>query len=78
MHFDEKDESTMAEKASYIPGTASWVDLMTPDLEGAKKFYAGLFDWSYDDGGPQMGHYTRCMMRNKMVAGVMADRKSVV
>src|SRR5690242_6927520 len=24
-----------------------WIDLPTPDLEAAKKFYGGLFDWSF-------------------------------
>lgn len=61
------------EKTSYLAGTASWTDLMTPDLEGAKKFYGSLFDWTYDDGGPAMGHYNRIMIRGKQVAGMMAQ-----
>lgn len=62
----------MTEKNSYLAGTASWVDLMAADLDGAKKFYGALFDWSFDDGGPQMGHYNRILVRGKQVAGMMA------
>ena len=70
---DKKKEGTMAEKSSYIPGTASWVDLMTPDLERAKAFYGSVFGWTFDDGGPQMGHYNRVLVRGKQVAGMMGQ-----
>jgi predicted enzyme related to lactoylglutathione lyase len=39
----------MGERTSYPPGTFSWVDLQTDDLDRAKSFYADLFGWSYDD-----------------------------
>ena len=39
----------MAERSAYDPGTFSWVDLATTDQDGAKRFYAGLFGWEYDD-----------------------------
>jgi uncharacterized protein len=39
----------MGERTSYTPGTFSWVDLQTDDLEGAKAFYSTLFGWQYDD-----------------------------
>ncbi len=29
-------------------GAFSWNELMTTDVEGAKKFYAGLFGWEYE------------------------------
>lgn len=35
----------MGERTSYAPGTFSWVDLSTPDVDGAKAFYSGLFGW---------------------------------
>jgi uncharacterized protein len=39
----------MGERTSYPAGTFSWVDLQTDDLDGAKRFYAELFGWDYDD-----------------------------
>jgi predicted enzyme related to lactoylglutathione lyase len=39
----------MAERAEYAPGTFSWVDLATTDQDGAKRFYAAVFGWEYDD-----------------------------
>jgi predicted enzyme related to lactoylglutathione lyase len=39
----------MAERTSYAPGTFSWVDLQTDDLDGAKRFYAEILGWTYND-----------------------------
>ncbi len=39
----------MGERTKYTPGTFSWADLSTTDLEGAKDFYGGLFGWQADD-----------------------------
>lgn len=38
----------MVEMKSYLPGTPSWVDLASPDLERSSSFYAGLFGWSIE------------------------------
>jgi predicted enzyme related to lactoylglutathione lyase len=39
----------MAERSAYEPGTFSWVDLPTTEQDGAKRFYAAVFGWEYDD-----------------------------
>jgi uncharacterized protein len=39
----------MPERTSYAQGTPNWVDLQTSDQDAAKKFYASLFGWAYDD-----------------------------
>ena len=39
----------MGERTSYPPGTFSWVDLQTDDLDRAKSFYSELLGWSYED-----------------------------
>ena len=39
----------MPQRSSYPPGTFSWIDLATTDVESAKAFYGGLFGWQYDD-----------------------------
>ena len=52
----------------YRHGTPCWVDLATSDLAAAKKFYSGLFGWSYiDDQMGEMGIGTYLMA---MVNGV--------
>jgi len=35
----------------HLPGKVIWHDLVTPDLEAAKRFYSGLFGWSFRDIG---------------------------
>jgi uncharacterized protein len=60
----------MAERASYAPGTPSWVDLTTPDLQDALRFYGGLFGWEFEDAGAEAGHYHQALLRGKRVAGI--------
>jgi predicted enzyme related to lactoylglutathione lyase len=53
----------MTTRTSYEQGTFSWVDLATTDAKAAKKFYGGLFGWTFDDmpAGPGM-IYTMCKL----------------
>jgi uncharacterized protein len=62
----------MPERDGYAPGTPSWVDLTTPDLDGAKKFYGELFGWKAMDPGPpeETGGYAMFTSDGKLVAGV--------
>jgi uncharacterized protein len=39
----------MGERTEYTPGTFSWADLGTTDLDGAKFFYTELFGWMFED-----------------------------
>jgi predicted enzyme related to lactoylglutathione lyase len=55
---------------THAPGTPSWVDLMTPDPEGARKFYGALFGWTFAIGGPETGHYTMALLAGRNVAGI--------
>lgn len=61
----------MSEVTSYQPGTPNWVDLMTPDVERAKAFYADLFGWEYEDQ-EQDGEYvyTMCRKGGRDAAGI--------
>ncbi|WP_437679156.1 VOC family protein [Sorangium sp. So ce131] len=54
----------------HTPGTPSWVDLMTPDLDGALKFYGGLFGWTFEVGPPELHHYTTCRAGGRRAAGI--------
>jgi uncharacterized protein len=67
----EKGEEPVGKRESYEPGTFSWVDLSTPDAEGAKAFYSGLFGWEFrDDEIPGGGVYTMCLNGGDEVAGI--------
>ncbi len=40
---------------AFPDGAPNWVDLGTPDLDGALAFYGGLFGWELLPGGPEVG-----------------------
>ena len=46
------------------------MDLTTPDLEAALRFYGGLFGWEFEDAGEEAGHYHQALLRGKRVAGI--------
>jgi predicted enzyme related to lactoylglutathione lyase len=62
----------MPERTAYEPGTPSWVDLSTPDVEGAQRFYGGLFGWELEAAGAaeETGGYAFFTLRGRKVAGV--------
>lgn len=63
----------MSERTSYAPGTPCWVDLATPDLEAAEKFYGAVFGWEIPElpNSAEMGGYRRAKKNGKDVAGAM-------
>jgi predicted enzyme related to lactoylglutathione lyase len=60
----------MPERTSYEPGTFSWVDIATSDLEAAKSFYTGIFGWEYDTQDSPMGPYVMALKNGQAVAGM--------
>ncbi len=62
----------MAEFTSHSAGTPSWVDLFSPDLDGAKNFYGSLFGWELDDQFDRDGNriYSMARLDGKAVAGM--------
>jgi uncharacterized protein len=62
----------MPERDGYAPGTPSWVDLTTPDVEGAKRFYSELFGWTAEAAGDpsEAGGYEQFYVGGRRVAGV--------
>ncbi len=61
----------MEEITKHQPGTFSWIDLATTDLEAAKKFYTALFGLKTADTpmGPDMV-YTMLILKDKPVAAL--------
>jgi uncharacterized protein len=51
------------------PGSPSWVDLGTADLEAAKRFYTRLFGWTVETSGDDFGGYTTFLLNGLPVAG---------
>ncbi|HYI00152.1 VOC family protein [Hyalangium sp.] len=61
----------MAKRDKADPSTVSWVDLQTPDLDKARKFYGELLGWSFVGGDdPNAGFYTMAQLGGRNVAGM--------
>src|SRR5882757_9971482 len=61
----------MSEITSPQPtGTPTWIDLGVPDIQRAREFYHDLFGWEYEEGPPETGGYTNCLLRGLPVAAI--------
>ena len=62
----------MPEVKEYEPGTPSWVDLGSPDIDASVAFYGGLFGWAFESAGPveETGGYGMFTLDGKNVAGL--------
>jgi uncharacterized protein len=64
----------MGKRSSYAPGTFSWVDLATTDPEDAKRFYARVFGWDYQDQDAGGGRtYVEASIEGDAVAGLYSQ-----
>jgi predicted enzyme related to lactoylglutathione lyase len=52
-------------------GSPVWIDLSTPDLDGAARFYRGVLGWDLAPGGADVGGYSTFRLGGGTVAGVM-------
>ena len=60
----------MPTRDGYAEGIPSWIDLATPDLDGAKSFYGELFGWEFEDTDSGMGPYTMVSKNGLVAAGI--------
>jgi len=60
----------MPTRDGYPEGVPSWTDLVTPDVEGAKSFYADLFGWEYTEGDSDSMPYTMAQRNGLPAAGI--------
>jgi predicted enzyme related to lactoylglutathione lyase len=51
-------------------GKVIFVELVTPDLAAAKRFYAGLFGWTFRDIQTAGGDYAEASLDGRPVAGL--------
>lgn len=68
----------MSKVTSYVPGTPSWVDLASADIEASAAFYADLLGWdtSEQPNSAEMGGYRRAELDGDDVAGMMPLQQS--
>src|SRR4051812_50221609 len=60
----------MPDRTSHPPGTFSWAELATSDVDAAKGFYGDLFRWvAHDEEIPGGGRYTNFELRGRDAAG---------
>ncbi len=52
-------------------GNFCWNELMTPDVEKAKKFYSALFGWTYEEHKMQHGKYNVIKSESNDGGGLM-------
>lgn len=55
----------------FVTGAPNWIDLGTPDIEGAASFYRALFGWDFRSAGPQAGGYGFFQLGGRTAAGGM-------
>lgn len=59
------------------PGAPCWIDLMTTDVAGARRFYGELFGWEYETGDDEKyGGYVMARKSGRSVAGMMQKDES--
>jgi predicted enzyme related to lactoylglutathione lyase len=58
------------ERDSYAPGTPSWVDLGSPDIEASVGFYSTLLGWEVAEAQPDAGGYRIAHLGGRTVAGI--------
>ena len=56
--------------AEHHVGKVIWVDLVTPDLAGAKRFYSGLFGWTFRDIHVGKTDYAVALLDGRPVGGL--------
>jgi hypothetical protein len=57
--------------AEHHVGKVIWVDLVTPDLASAKRFYAGLFGWTFRDIHGGETDYAVAFLNGQPVGGLL-------
>lgn len=57
----------------YVTGAPNWIDLGTPDIEGAATFYHHLFGWQFRSVSPDMGGYGFFQLDGRTAAAGMQN-----
>ncbi|HYL01830.1 MAG TPA: VOC family protein [Steroidobacteraceae bacterium] len=57
--------------ATQHPGKLIWAELMTPDIAAAKRFYGGLFGWTFQDIHAGTAEYSVARLAGAPIAGLV-------
>jgi uncharacterized protein len=68
-HFELPPLVTPANAEHHV-GKVIWVDLVTPDLASAKRFYSGLFGWTFRDIHVGKADYAIASLDGRPVGGL--------
>jgi predicted enzyme related to lactoylglutathione lyase len=60
--------------AAFPRSAPCWVDAQLPDLEAGKRFYGGLFGWTFRAGDAAEGAYAEALSDGKLVAALAAKQ----
>ncbi|MCX4533418.1 VOC family protein [Streptomyces sp. NBC_00841] len=60
--------------AAFPRSAPCWVDAQLPDLEAGKRFYGGLFGWTFRAGDAAGGAYADALSDGKLVAALAAKQ----
>ncbi|MEU6665118.1 VOC family protein [Streptomyces sp. NPDC046727] len=55
----------------FVNGAPNWIDVGSPDIDGATSFYGALFGWQFRSAGPDAGGYGFFQLDGRTVAGGM-------
>ncbi|MET9449086.1 VOC family protein [Streptomyces cinerochromogenes] len=55
----------------FVDGAPNWIDVGSPDIDGAASFYGTLFGWQFESAGPDAGGYGFFQLDGRTVAGGM-------
>jgi len=57
--------------SEHHPGKVVWVELVTPDLAAAERFYSGLFGWTFRDLSNARASYAVASLDGEAIAGLV-------
>ena len=57
--------------AERLPGKMVFAELVTPDLDGAERFYGGLFGWTFKEVPVRDTRYAEAIVNGAQVAGLI-------
>jgi predicted enzyme related to lactoylglutathione lyase len=58
-------------------GTPCWIDLVTPDLDGARAFYGAVLGWQFGEPDASHGGYCLADVDGALVAGIAPARSGM-
>lgn len=69
--IDQPNEEPTMPAPTTLPGAPCWIDLMSSDPDGARRFYGAIFGWEFDAPNPDFGGYCNASLGGGRIAGLM-------